>query len=58
MAVCAAGARFLESLVYGVAVIDAGSLALAAAVAGGFLATYVPARRAATADPLPAIKVN
>ncbi len=57
---CVVGARLLESLVYRVAVRDVGSLAAATAlgVLAGLLATYVPARRAAAADPLAALEVD
>jgi predicted permease len=49
-----AGARFLRSLLFGVRPLDVGSAALATAVLGAtaLLATWVPARRAAKADPL------
>ncbi|UCG85715.1 MAG: ABC transporter permease [Gemmatimonadota bacterium] len=58
--VAALGARVLDSLVYGVAVRDIGSLAAATAlgVLAGLLATYVPARRAAKEDPLVAFEVD
>jgi putative ABC transport system permease protein len=60
VALSLAGARLLESLVYGVALRDAGSLvgATALGVVAGLLATYIPARRAAKADPLVALKVE
>jgi predicted permease len=54
------GARLLESLVYDVAVRDVGSLAAATMLGAlaGLLATYIPARRAANADPLVALEVD
>jgi putative ABC transport system permease protein len=53
-----AGARLLESLMYGVGLRDLESLAAAAALGLfiGLLATFLPARRAAKADPLTALK--
>jgi predicted permease len=52
------GARLLESLLYGVDVRDVESLAAAAALGLfiGLLATFLPARRAAKADPLTTLK--
>jgi ABC-type antimicrobial peptide transport system permease subunit len=60
VALSLAGARMLESLVYGVALRDAGSLVAATALGAvaGLLATYIPARRAAKADPLVALAVD
>ncbi|MFG1690586.1 ABC transporter permease [Gemmatimonadota bacterium] len=55
-----AGARVLESLVYGVEVWDPMSLA-AAAVLGvvmGLLGTYLPARRAAKTDPVTSLQLE
>ena len=54
------GARVLESLVYGVGVRDVGSLVAAAGLGcfAGILATFIPARRAAKADPLVALEVD
>jgi hypothetical protein len=55
-----AGARLLETLVYGVGVRDPGSLS-AAAVLGiivGVLGTYLPARRAAKTDPASALQTE
>jgi ABC-type antimicrobial peptide transport system permease subunit len=52
-----AGASLLESLLHGVDVRDVMSLATAAALGAivGLLATYLPARRAAQADPASAL---
>ena len=60
IALCVMGARFLGSLIYGVAAVDAGSLAAAAAL-GAFLsllAAYIPARQATAADPASLFKVG
>jgi predicted permease len=54
------GARLLESLVYSVSVRDVGSLAASVALGAlaGLFATYIPASRAAKADPLVALEVD
>jgi predicted permease len=58
LALALAGSRLLGSMVYGVSASDAWSLAAAAGVtaAAGMLATYLPARRAAKANPLEALR--
>ena len=58
LALALAGSRLLASMVYGVSAADAWSLAAAAGVtaAVGMLATYLPARSAAKADPMEALR--
>ena len=53
-----AGARFLRALLYGVSPLDLGSVAIATALLGGtvLLATWIPARRAARANPLQSMR--
>jgi ABC-type antimicrobial peptide transport system permease subunit len=60
LAVAVLGAEVLESLIYGVALRDLGSLLAAATLAAvaALVATYVPARRAARADPLVSLQVD
>ena len=60
IALCVVGARFLGSLVYGVAAVDAGSLAAAATMGTflGLLATFIPARQTAATDPAVLFKVG
>jgi putative ABC transport system permease protein len=50
--------RFLESLVFGITTTDTTTIAMASLFLGGvaLLASYVPARRAATADPMAALR--
>jgi ABC-type antimicrobial peptide transport system permease subunit len=57
---CVTGARLLDSLVYGVAAVDAGSLAVAAALGAllGLAAAYIPARQAVATDPTVLLRVG
>ena len=50
--------RFLSSLLFGVATLDPLSFAVVALLllAAGWLASYLPARRAANLDPLVALR--
>jgi len=52
------GTRFLESLLYGVKPTDPLTLVAVAALLMGvaFLASYIPARRAARVDPMEALR--
>ncbi|HET7468898.1 MAG TPA: FtsX-like permease family protein, partial [Gemmatimonadales bacterium] len=60
LAVAAAGSRVLRSLLYGVAGTDLATYAVVAAflAAVAVAASYVPARRAARADPMTALRTE
>jgi ABC-type antimicrobial peptide transport system permease subunit len=53
-------ARLLSTVLYGVPPVDALAVGVATMLVGGvaLVATYLPARRAATVDPMTALRVD